>query len=79
MASNESWETIFNTYGINKHDFNKSPYIITSKQIKDATQHFTETNQKEVRILCKQDSRNDRPNIFIDNGLFILPSYKLSK
>lgn len=73
MASNESWKAIFNSYNINEHDFNESPYEITSRQIKDATQHFTETNQKEVRILCKQDSRNDRPNIFIENELFLLP------
>ena len=29
--------------------------------------------QQEVRILCKQDSKEERPQIFIDNELFILP------
>jgi hypothetical protein len=26
-----------------------------------------------VRILCKQDFREDRPSVFIENGLFLLP------
>jgi hypothetical protein len=42
--------------------------------IKQATKHFTKTNEREVRILCKQDSREDRPQIFIDNHLFLLPT-----
>ncbi|MDR3182657.1 MAG: hypothetical protein LBT89_07025, partial [Planctomycetaceae bacterium] len=41
--------------------------------IKQATAHFTRTGEREVRVLCKQDSREDRPKEFIDNGLFILP------
>ncbi len=32
------------------------------------------TNEKEVRILCKQDSREDRPQVFIDNNVFLLPT-----
>lgn len=73
MASNESWLQIFNEYNIHEHDFTQSPFVITSRQIKDATAHFGNTNQREVRILCKQDTRESRPNIFIDNNLFILP------
>jgi len=73
MASNESWESIFNTYDIFGHNFDESPFEITNTQIKNATAHFQNTNQKEVRILCKQDSREDRPDVFIQNGLFLLP------
>lgn len=73
MASSESWKKIFHKYNILKHNFDDSPFEITSKQIKDATTHFQNTNQKEVRILCKQDSREYRPNIFIENELFLLP------
>ena len=73
MASNKSWKAIFNKYNINEHDFNKEPFIITSKQIKDATAHFENTAEKAVRLLCKQDSRNDRPSVFIENDLFLLP------
>jgi hypothetical protein len=35
---------------------------------------FKTVAQKEVRILCKQDSREDRPEIFINNNLFLLPT-----
>ena len=27
----------------------------------------------EVHFLCKQDTREDRPNVFIDNNSFLLP------
>ncbi len=41
--------------------------------IKVATTHFNKTNEKEVRIICKQDSREARPQVFIENNLFLLP------
>ena len=73
MASNESWAKIFNDYNILEHNFNEKPFPLTSSQIKVSCQDFKQTNQKEVRILCKQDSRSDRPQIFIENNLFLLP------
>ena len=38
-----------------------------------ACQHFERTSEKEVRILCKQDTRESRPLAFVERGLFILP------
>lgn len=73
MANSKSWKKIFNDYQILKHDFNKSPFPISASQIKKSCQNFKETNEKEVRILCKQDCRHDRPDIFKENGLFLLP------
>ena len=73
MASDKAWEKIFEMYKIYEHDFNKAPFIINNKQIKKATQDFTQTHEKEVRILCKQDTREDRPKIFVENDLFLLP------
>ena len=72
MNSN-SWKAIFEKYKIHKHPFITSPFIITAEQIKQATSHFKKTNEKEVRILCKQDTREDRPDVFIENGVFLLP------
>lgn len=72
MASDESWRKIFLDHKIHKHDFSKSPFIVTAENIKQSCQDFTQTTQKEVRILCKQDSRDDRPAVFKDNNLFIL-------
>lgn len=71
--NSSSWKAIFEKYHIQSHDFNKSPFVITAEQIKKATAHFEKTNEKEVRILCKQDCREDRPNVFIENDLFLLP------
>lgn len=73
MASNEAWEKIFADYNILRHNFAKAPFILSNRQIKESCQHFTRTSQKEVRILCKQDSRKSRPEIFKKHGLFILP------
>jgi hypothetical protein len=73
VANSESWEKIFQDYNIYDHNFNTSPFTISADQIKRACQNFTETGQKEVRILCKQDCREDRPNVFIEKDLFLLP------
>ncbi len=73
MATDKSWEKIFDDYKIYEHNFDKEPFYITATQIKRACQNFKETGEKEVRILCKQDKREDRPKVFIDNNLFLLP------
>ena len=73
MKHNNAWNAIFQKYDILKHDFAKSPYIINVKQMKEATYHFTKTSERENRIYCKQDDRESRPEVFIDNGLFLLP------
>lgn len=73
MASSESWNKIFQDYNIFSHDFDSAPFPIAAEQIKRACQDFTEVGQKEVRILCKQDSRESRPDVFIERDLFLLP------
>lgn len=73
MASNESWEKIFSDLKIDKHNFEKEPFHISAEQIKRSCQEFQKTGEKEVRILCKQDSREDRPNVFVKRELFLLP------
>lgn len=71
--NHKSWQSIFDAYKIQDHDFSKNPFIITAEQIKKATAHFANTGEREVRVLCKQDTRESRPKIFVDNNLFILP------
>ena len=72
-AIDRSWGKIFLDYDIQNHDFDNNPFYITAKQIKVACQNLTETGEKEPRILCKQDTREKRPQVFIDNNLFLLP------
>jgi hypothetical protein len=68
-----AWQAIFEKYQIGDHDFDVSPFQLSAMQIKEATGHFSATGQREVRILCKQDERSDRPLVFQEKGLFILP------
>lgn len=75
MVNNNSWQKIFDDYNVLRHDFNFGPFELSAEQIKSSCQNFKKTTEREVRILCKQDSRQDRPQIFIDNGLFILPKH----
>ena len=71
--NHKPWRSIFDAYNVDKHDFAKSPFILTAEQIKQATAHFKSTTEREVRVLCKQDTRESRPEVFIEKGLFILP------
>jgi hypothetical protein len=71
--NHKPWQSIFDTYKIHKHNFSQSPFTLTAEQIKKATAHFTSTTEREVRVLCKQDTRESRPQVFVDNNLFILP------
>lgn len=74
MSNNQSWKKIFEDYNIFEHDFDRAPFHVTAEQIKRACQDFTEVGQKEVRILCKQDSREHRPEVFVERALFLLPT-----
>lgn len=73
MASDISWQKIWDDKKLGSHNFDETPVVITAEDIKRSCQDFTETHDKEVRILCKQDKREDRPKVFRDNGLFLLP------
>ena len=75
MASDKAWDRIFKASGMEKHDFDANPYILTANKIKTACQGFKKTADKEVRILCKQDTREARPRVFREKGLFILPKH----
>lgn len=73
MPADQSWQKICDDYAILDHDFKDSPFILSAAQIKTACQDFKRTGEKEVRILCMQEVRKKRPQIFVDNNLFLLP------
>ncbi len=73
MANSNSWKKIFKDYQILDHDFSNSPFPISAKDIKKSVQNFKRTTEKEVRILCKTDTREQLSKIMKDNGLFLLP------
>lgn len=72
-ASAKAWQKIFDDHKIGDHDFSSAPFYISARQIKDSTKIFSETGEREPRILCKQDSRKDRPTVLSEKNLFILP------
>lgn len=73
MANSQSWEKIVKDYKILDNDFDRTPFKISAEQIKVSVQDFRRTAEKEVRILCKQDTRESRPKVFKGNDLFLLP------
>ncbi len=73
MANNISWQKIFNDNRILENDFNKQPFYLSAKDIKKSVQNFKNTAEKEVRILCKMDTRESVPEIMKENGLILLP------
>lgn len=72
--NDKPWEKIFEDLDIYSHKFDEKPFSIDAKQIQASCHDFKKTNEKEVRILCKQDSRESRPQVFKDRGLFLLPT-----
>ncbi len=63
------WTHIFNTI---KYDFAED-IIITATEIKNAGKTWTgKSDQFEPRLLCKQDSEDDKPEIFKINKICII-------
>jgi hypothetical protein len=75
MASSKdtAWNAIFKELNIHSHDFNLGPFFLSAKDIKHICSRFSETAEKEPRIICYQAQRKDRPQIFVDRQLFLLP------
>ncbi len=73
MANNNSWKKIFDDNKILENDFSKQPFYLSAKDIKKSVQDFQNTSEKEVRILCKMDTRESVPEIMKKNGLILLP------
>lgn len=72
-ARDRAWDKIGVDIGIVNHDFSKEPLTITATQIKKSCKDFVSDGITEPRILCKQDTRDSRPQIFRKLGLFMLP------
>lgn len=73
MASNTSWAKIFEDNRVLEHDFSTAPFYLGADDIKRSVQDFKRTAEKEVRILCKMDTRESLPDVMRDNELFLLP------
>ncbi len=75
MNSNEIWEVIVKKTGLSKHNFSSGPFYVTHAEIKKITSTINApNNRKEIRILGYQATREQRPQYFIDNNLFLMPA-----
>ena len=72
-AMTRSWDAIFERYDIGNHNFDAAPFPISAEQITIACRHFRRSSEREAGLLCKQDTRESRPRIFREKGIFILP------
>lgn len=75
MTGNEIWEVIVNKTGLSKHNFSTGPFYVTHAEIKKIVSKINApNNRKEIRILGYQATREQRPQYFIDNNLFLMPA-----
>lgn len=66
---NLEWKHILNEIGYNMQD----DFLIKNSEIKDAKKSWNgKRSQFEPRLLCKQDTKEERPFIFRQNNLCIL-------
>ena len=75
MTGNEIWQEIVTKTGLNKHNFSSGPFYITHTEVKNIVSTINApNNRKEIRILGYQATREQRPQYFIDNNLFLMPA-----
>lgn len=82
---NLAWKHIFNEYNILKELQTKKWITINANDIKECKKTYKseKKNQFEPRLLCYQTTEKERPLIFKENNLYILPikngKYMLTK
>lgn len=75
MTSNKIWEQIVSETKLEKHNFLNGPFYISHNSIKQIVSKIdVPNNRKEIRILGYQATREQRPDYFISNNLFLLPA-----
>ncbi len=72
-SKDRAWNQIFNQMDIHSHNFTVGPFNLSAKDIKTVCSKFSVTSEREPRLICSQTQRKDRPQIFIDKGLIVLP------
>ena len=76
-ARHDTWKYIYDEL-VGNHDFNKDTKIIKDDEIKDLKdknknkKYFPTTSTQEIRTLCTQTKETQRPNIFVENDIFVM-------
>ena len=72
---NEIWAEIINNTGLINHNFSLGPFYIPHNKVKEIVVKIkAPNNKKEIRILGYQATREQRPDFFKENQLFLLPA-----
>jgi len=75
LGNTEIWEVIVNKSGLSKHNFSTGPFYVAHTEIKKIVSTINApNNKKEIRILGYQATREQRPQYFIENDLFLMPA-----
>ena len=75
MTGNKIWQEIVTKTELDKHNFSSGPFYVTHSEIKSIVSAInTPNNRKEIRILGYQATREQRPQYFIENNLFLMPA-----
>ena len=72
---NTAWEYIYNQL-VKDHNFKDGPKLIQHCDIKNLItnnlKYFPSTTTREIRTLCSQTKKSQRPDILTQNNLFLL-------
>jgi len=75
VNTSDIWEQIVEKAGLSKHNFSRGPFYVTHDEIKKIVSKINAPNsRKEIRILGYQATREQRPDYFTKNNLFLLPA-----
>ena len=75
IGNNQIWDEIVEKSGLIKHNFSKGPFYVAHSNIKKIVSTIdVPNNKKEIRILGYQATREQRPEYFIENNLFLMPA-----
>ncbi len=71
------WNEVYKNTSFSDWDFNKGPLLLEDSKILNAVAHLSDeeipAKSKQIRIQCGMNNREQRPEIFIQEGLFLLP------
>ena len=77
------WNEVYSNTSFSTWDFEKGPLLLEDSDIKKAVAHLSDEiippNSKEIRIQCGMNYREQRPEIFVQEDLFLLPYTNTSR
>ena len=71
------WNEVYKNTSFSNWDFKKGPLLLQDSEILNAVAHLSDADippqSKQIRIQCGMNDREQRPEIFKQKNLFLLP------